>query len=464
LEEKVQLLMKQRRGPSSSSSSVKSSQKSDSSKRKTKRSLLDDETDNKEANTYNEQFLDRVDNVPKSRINEYLRQRASLKTLKAKKPTAADAAANSANVVTLASKNGKSEYFQSDTFKKNKNRVNNPLRLKRLQLLNDQDFLAKHQTLGNFIYSKNKDNVPPVNQNVMAAGATDKEKTFQNRLPNLKDFNYQEKSANELDTTNREQTRSSLINDDLETLTRKNPNNRRTPSNRNGVQTLSMQKPKKIRRQKQLEQQPMMLSNHQSNPTMQYIQQQNMRLNTGSELNRPNSYFEAKERLLSNKAYNSERLKPSDFYHHNMFSTRNNDQFDQMAASDQAQGPMPSGLHFKLLKSKGPRRVFDNSNWNSRNVAAATEDLAADDSQSGLAEEQITQLSKSRPKVDDVVIEAEEDDASEVKVVDQEEEDVADKVEAVETEEPLVVEELKEEQLSSIEQKPSAEKEAIKLL
>jgi hypothetical protein len=191
LEEKVQLLMKQRRGPSSSSSSVKSSQKSDSSKRKTKRSLLDDETDNKEANTYNEQFLDRVDNVPKSRINEYLRQRASLKTLKAKKPTAADAAANSANVVTLASKNGKSEYFQSDTFKKNKNRVNNPLRLKRLQLLNDQDFLAKHQTLGNFIYSKNKDNVPPVNQNVMAAGATDKEKTFQNRLPNLKDFNYQ---------------------------------------------------------------------------------------------------------------------------------------------------------------------------------------------------------------------------------------------------------------------------------
>ena len=52
-----------------------------------------------------------------------------------------------------------SEYFQSDSFKKNKSRQNNPLRLKRLQLLHDQSFLEKHQKLGSFIFSKNQDNL-----------------------------------------------------------------------------------------------------------------------------------------------------------------------------------------------------------------------------------------------------------------------------------------------------------------
>ena len=62
----------------------------------------------------------------------------------------------------LAKTGSGSEYYQSDSFKKNKNRLNNPLREKRMQLLHDQEFMQKHQMLGQFIYSKNKDVVASV--------------------------------------------------------------------------------------------------------------------------------------------------------------------------------------------------------------------------------------------------------------------------------------------------------------
>ena len=71
---------------------------------------------------------------------------------------------------------------------------------------------------------------------------------------------------------------------------------------------------------------------------------------------RPNNYFQAKELLLSNQEANAEFLKPSGYYHHNKVSNRNEKELEQeRARTNQAQAPLTSGFHFKLLKSKKPK-------------------------------------------------------------------------------------------------------------
>jgi hypothetical protein len=67
---------------------------------------------------------------------------------------------------------------------------------------------------------------------------------------------------------------------------------------------------------------------------------------------RPNNYFAAKERLLSTQGPNAEFYKPSNYYQHN--KVPNIVDADKM---NQPQGPLPSGFHFKLLKSKRPQTV-----------------------------------------------------------------------------------------------------------
>jgi len=84
---------------------------------------------------------------------------------------------------------------------------------------------------------------------------------------------------------------------------------------------------------------------------------------------RPNNYFQAKERLLSTQGPNSEYYKPSNYYQHNKVSN-----FNEVERTNQPQGPLPSGFHFKLLKSKRPTQTVNVANTEAVNVLKAQAD------------------------------------------------------------------------------------------
>jgi hypothetical protein len=107
---------------------------------------------------------------------------------------------------------------------------------------------------------------------------------------------------------------------------------------------------------------------------------------------RPNNYFQAKERLLSHQGPNSEYYKPSNYYQHNKVPN-----FNEVERINQPQGPLPSGFHFKLLKSKRPQSV----------VAANTEEANLIEAESDKTE--------SEPKKEDSII---PDNISEDKLVE----------------------------------------------
>ena len=129
---------------------------------------------------------------------------------------------------------------------------------------------------------------------------------------------------------------------------------------------------------------------------------------------RPNNYFQAKERLLSHQGPNSEYYKPSNYYQHNKVPN-----FNEEERINQPQGHLPSGFHFKLLKSKRPQTVVAANTEEANLITTESDKVESEPNKVDLVIPDNVREDKLVEKVDEIVVKEAEVNPIKESIVDE---------------------------------------------